>query len=31
MLRKFIHAKGFIKKDMHGGKFIEIKELKIVG
>ena len=31
VLRKFIHAKGFIKKDMHGGKSIEIKEFKIVG
>ena len=29
-LRKFIHAKGLIKKDMHGEKSIEIKEFKIV-
>jgi hypothetical protein len=29
-LRKFIHAKGLIKKDIYGGKSIEIKEFKVV-
>jgi hypothetical protein len=29
-LKKFIHAKGFIKKDIYGGKSIDIKEFKVV-
>jgi hypothetical protein len=29
-LQKFIYAKGFIKKDIYGGKSIEIKEFKVV-
>ena len=30
VLRKLIHAKGFIKKDPYGVKSIEIKEFKIL-
>ncbi len=30
VLRKFILAKGIVKKNMHGGKSIEIKEFKLL-
>jgi hypothetical protein len=29
-LKKFIHAKGLIKKDIYGGKSIKIKDFKVV-